>query len=137
MNDCVFCKIAHREIGGLVIYEDEFTISFMDIAGDVDGHILVIPKEHCKNILDCNQEALSQVMRTVKTVSNHLVEVCEYDGVDLLSANGEAAGQTLPHFHIHIIPRRQNDGLGGSGEWPQFPGAKLELSSLHKKLAMK
>lgn len=92
MNDCVFCKIAHREIGGLIIYEDEFTISFMDIAGDVDGHILVIPKEHCKNILDCNQETLSQVMRTVKTVSNHLVEVYGYDGVDLLSANGEAAG---------------------------------------------
>lgn len=57
-----------------------------------------------------------------------------YDGVDLMNANDESAGQTIPHLHIHLIPRRHNDGLGGKGEWPQFPGAKYEIEDIHKKL---
>ena len=118
------------------VYEDEFTLAFMDIAKDVDGHILVIPKEHCENILDCTYDVLSKTMDTVKKVSNHLTDECGYDGVDILNANGSAAGQTVPHFHMHIIPRKKNDGLGGSGEWPIFLGAKYDVESMHKKVMM-
>lgn len=118
------------------VFEDEYTMAFMDIAKDVDGHILVIPKKHYKNILDCDYDTLNHIMNTVKKVSNHLVENCGYDGVDLLNANDESAGQTVPHFHIHIIPRKKNDGLGESGEWPKFLGAKHEIEDMHKKLVM-
>lgn len=137
MEDCVFCKIVSGELSSMKVYEDEWTMAFMDLAKDVDGHILVIPKKHYKCILDCGYDTLNHIMITVKKLSNHLVDNCGYDGVDLMSANDESAGQTIPHFHIHIIPRRHNDGLGGSGEWPQFPGAECEIEDMHKKLIMK
>ena len=111
MEECIFCKIASGEIQGLRIYENNETLAFMDIAKDVDGHILVIPKKHCKNILDCDSETLSAVMNTVKRVSNHLTENCGYDGINLLNASDESAGQSVNHFHIHIIPRKSNDGI--------------------------
>lgn len=136
MDKCIFCEIVKGNAPSMKVYEDEFTLAFMDIAKDVDGHILVIPKEHCENILDCTYEALSKTMDTVKKVSNHLTNECGYDGVDILNANGSAAGQTVPHFHMHIIPRKHNDGLGGAGEWPKFPGAKHEIETIHKKVMM-
>ena len=137
MSDCVFCKIASGDIPGLRIYEDEHTLAFMDIAMDVDGHMLVIPKMHHVSILDCDPDTLSHVIHTVKKISNHLVDNCGYEGVDLMCAIGEAAGQSMPHLHIHIIPRRKNDGLGGRGEWPTFPGAKQDIRQLHELLKMK
>ena len=136
MEECVFCKIISGELPSMKVFEDEYTMAFMDIAKDVDGHILVIPKKHCKNILDCDYDTLNHVMNTVKKVSYHLVDNCGYDGVDLLNANDESAGQTVPHFHIHIIPRKKHDGLGEAGEWPKFLGAKHEIEDMHKKLVM-
>lgn len=134
MDDCIFCKIARGEIPGLRVYEDEQTLAFMDTAMDVDGHILVIPKAHITNILDCDENILNKVILTVKKVSNHLVDNCGYHGVDLMSANGEAAGQSLPHFHIHIIPRREQDGLGRKGEWPRFPGSTKDIMEVYRKV---
>ncbi len=133
MDDCIFCKIASGEIQGLRVYENEETLAFMDIAKDVDGHILVIPKAHCKNILDCDPETLSAVMQTVKIVADHLVENCGYEGVNLLNASDESAGQSVPHFHIHIIPRKRDDGID---TWPKFEGAKEDIHSLFEKLKM-
>lgn len=132
MEDCVFCRIAAGEFG-LKVYEDELTIAFMDIAKDVDGHILVIPKKHCKNILDCDADTLDAVMRTVQRVSVHLTADCGYDGVNLLNASDESAGQSVPHFHIHIIPRKKQDGIDG---WPHFEGAKEDLMSVYEKVKM-
>ncbi len=133
MSKCIFCRIASGVIQGLRVCEDAETLAFMDIAKDVDGHILVIPKKHCKNILDCDPDTLNSVMRTVKTVSLHLTEKCGYDGVDLLNASGESAGQSVPHFHIHIIPRKRNDQIDA---WPHFDGAKQELRSVFDKIRM-
>lgn len=137
MSDCVFCQIARGDIPGMRVFEDEHTLAFMDIAGDVDGHMLVIPKAHYVNILDCPHDILARVTHTVKRVCNHLTDHCGYDGVDLMCANGESAGQTMPHFHVHIIPRQTGDGLGGSGEWPSFAGAQHEIPDMHQKLIMR
>ena len=115
------------------IYEDELTLAFMDVAKDVDGHILVIPKKHCRSILDCDQDTLSAVMRTVKTVSAHLTAHCGYEGVNLLNASGESAGQSVPHFHIHIIPRKHDDHIDA---WPRFEGAKQEIRSVFDHVKM-
>ena len=133
MSDCIFCKIASGEIQGMRVYEDAETLAFMDLAKDVDGHVLVIPKKHCKNILDCDAETLSAVMNTVKKVSLHLTEKCGYDGVNLLNASDESAGQSMPHFHIHIIPRRKNDGIDA---WPTFTGAKEEIADVFERIRM-
>ncbi len=133
MSDCIFCKIASGEIQGMRVYEDAETLAFMDLAKDVDGHVLVIPKKHCKNILDCDAETLSAVMNTVQKVSLHLTEKCGYDGVNLLNASDESAGQSMPHFHIHIIPRRKNDGIDA---WPAFTGAKEEIADVFERIRM-
>ena len=133
MDDCIFCKIGSGEIRGLRVYEDGETLAIMDIAKDVDGHILVSPKKHCKNILDCDPETLSAVAHTVKTVSDHLIGDCGYKGVNLLNASDESTGQSVPHFHIHIIPRKENDQIDA---WPHFGGAKQDIRCVFDRLKM-
>ncbi len=131
MENCVFCKIISGEFSSKKIYEDEFTLAFLDIAKDVDGHILVVPKKHVKNVLDADEETLNHVMKTVKKVSNYLTQNCGYEGVNLLNASEECAGQTVPHLHIHIVPRKSRDELDC---WPKFPGAKVDLDTMLDKL---
>ena len=132
--DCVFCKIVNSDIPSMKVYEDEHTLVFMDIAKDVDGHMVAIPKKHVKCILDCDAETLGCLMTTVKKIANHCVENCGYDGVNLLNASDESAGQSVPHFHIHIIPRKHGDGIDA---WPKFDGAKCEIEELFLKLSIR
>lgn len=132
MKDCIFCNII-RENQMMKVYEDDWTVAFMDIAKDVDGHMVAVPKRHVKNILDCDSETLGRLMDCVKMVSNHLVAHCGYDGVNLLNASDESAGQSVPHFHIHIIPRKNNDEIDA---WPTFAGAKQDTECIWKKIRM-
>lgn len=132
--NCVFCKIVNGELPSLKVYEDENTMVFMDIAKDVDGHMVAIPKKHVKSILDCDEATLQQLMFAVKKVSCNCVDQCGYDGVNLLNASDESAGQSVPHFHIHIIPRKKDDGLD---TWPKFDGAKREIEEIHSNIKMK
>ncbi len=136
MCDCIFCKIINGELPSYKVYEDEKTYSFMDIAKDVDGHLLVVPKKHVRNVLECDEETLADVMKTVKKIANHLVDDCGYDGVDIMNANEEAAGQTVFHLHMHLIPRKKDDGLGEPGQWPRMIGAKHEISEIFEKIKM-
>lgn len=128
--DCIFCKIVNGDILSLKVYEDEYTVVFMDIAKDVDGHMVAIPKKHVKCILDSDLETLNHLMETVKKVANHCVNHCGYEGVNLLNASDESAGQSVPHLHIHIIPRKSNDGIDA---WPVFNGANCEVEELYQK----
>ena len=129
--DCIFCKIVNGDIPSFKVYEDEHTLVFMDIAKDVDGHMVAIPKKHIKNILDCDLDTLNHLMATVKKVSNYCVDECGYDGVNLLNASDESAGQSVPHFHIHIIPRKKKDGVDA---WPVFEGASHEIEEIYEKI---
>lgn len=132
--DCVFCKIIRGDIPSFKVYEDEYTLVFMDIAKDVDGHMVAIPKKHVKCILDCDVETLAHLMASVKKVANHCIDDCGYNGVNLLNASDESAGQSVPHFHIHIIPRKSGDGVDA---WPRFDGANLEIEELFQKLRIR
>ena len=132
--ECKFCRIINGDLPSFKIYEDEHTLVFMDIAKDVDGHILAIPKKHINCIFDCDEENIIRLMMTVKKVANHLVENCGYDGVNLLNASDESAGQSVPHFHIHIIPRKNNDGIDA---WPKFNGAKHDLEEMFHQLKIR
>ena len=102
MAECIFCRIINGEIPSRIVFEDEWSLAFMDVANDVDGHILAVPKTHTKNILDCDDETLAHLMKTVKRISGHLTANCGYNGVNLLNASDESAGQSVPHFHIHM-----------------------------------
>ena len=131
MDNCIFCKIIRGEIPSRKVYEDKHTLSFMDVAMDVDGHILAVPKVHVKNILDCDPDTLAYLMNTVKNISNQLVDKCGYDGVNLLNASDESAGQSVPHFHIHIIPRKKDDRIDA---WPAFNGAMRDAEQVYQEI---
>ena len=133
MSNCIFCRIVRGEVPSYKVYEDEYTLVFMDIAKDVDGHILAVPKAHVANILDCDTDTLSHLMESVKKVSMHLTQSCGYDGVNLLNASGTAAGQSVGHFHIHIIPRKDGDYIDA---WPHFDGAEHEIEEIYERIKM-
>lgn len=132
--DCIFCRIVNGDIPSLKVYEDEHTMVFMDIAEDVDGHMVAIPKKHIKNILDCDVDTLSNLMFTVKKVADYCVDECGYEGVNLLNASDESAGQSVPHFHIHIIPRSSNDNVNA---WPKFDGTNHKIEEIYEKIRIK
>lgn len=131
--ECVFCKIVAGQLPCMKVYEDDKVLVFMDIAQDVDGHMVAIPKKHIGNIFDCDVDTLNALMGAVKKVSNHCVDNCGYTGVNMLNANDASAGQSVPHFHIHVIPRKENDGIDA---WPHFDGAKTEITEIWKKIKL-
>jgi len=131
---CIFCEIADGSVPKHTIFEDEHTVAFLDIANDVDGHTVVIPKKHVAGILDCDSVTLMRVMDTVKLLSAHYVENCGCEGVNILNASGAAAQQSVPHFHIHIIPRKKDDGVDA---WPRFGGARESMEAMQSRLALR
>lgn len=133
MKECVFCRLVRGELPIKRVYEDAGTLVFMDIAGDVDGHLVVIPKAHTADFSDTEEKTLAEVMRTVKKVSHHLVHVAGYEGVNLLHASGSAAGQSVPHFHLHLIPRVKADGIDA---WPKFPGCREDREKVFERIRM-
>ncbi len=111
MENCIFCKIIKGEIGAHKIYEDDFTLSFLDISPISIGHALVIPKAHHANIHETPEEVMAQMMRTVKKVSHAVKTGLNADGINIQMNNGSAAGQVVFHSHIHVIPRHESDGF--------------------------
>lgn len=106
---CIFCKIINQEIPNFKIYEDEFTYAFLDINGASIGHTLVVPKKHVTNIFDCDKDTLIHLSNTIKTVSTILKTKLNISDLNIVNNSGELAGQTVMHFHIHLIPRYEND----------------------------
>lgn len=104
-DDCVFCKIVSGEIPSRKIYEDEDVIVIMDLSPTSKGHSLIIPKEHCTNIYDIEEETAAKVMKVAKKLALKMTTALGCDGFNLLQNNGETAGQTMFHFHMHLIPR--------------------------------
>lgn len=116
MKDCIFCKIAKGEIPCTKIYEDEKVLAFLDIAPVNKGHTLVIPKEHHETLIDVPDELLAEIMKTTKKVANAVMKATEVNGFNIMQNNYKIAGQLVPHYHLHIIPRLEDDGLK---LWPQ------------------
>jgi histidine triad (HIT) family protein len=100
----IFAKILRGEIPCIKLYEDEHTLSFMDIMPQTEGHALVIPKQAATTLFELSDEAAAACMRTVRKIGNAQKKGLGAQGVVLMQLNGEAAGQTVPHFHIHVIP---------------------------------
>lgn len=134
MENCIFCKIINKEIPCYKIYEDENTLAFLDISKDAYGHTLVIPKTHSRNILDAKEEDMLAVIKTVQKVSNHYINFCGFDGVNILNNNEESADQSIFHLHIHIIPRKNNDELK---IFPSLSKKDIDLETVKNKLEIK
>jgi histidine triad (HIT) family protein len=110
MDNCIFCKIASGEIPSNTIYEDDSFRVILDNGPATKGHALVLPKEHYANLFEIPEDVLSGAVVVAKKVAGTMKEKLACDGLNLVQNNGEAAGQTVMHFHLHIIPRYQNDG---------------------------
>lgn len=104
-EDCIFCKILRGEIPSNTIYEDELFRVILDVSPATKGHALIIPKEHYANVFELPDEVASKVFVLAKKLAAHLTEQLGCQGMNLLQNNGEAAGQTVHHFHLHLIPR--------------------------------
>jgi histidine triad (HIT) family protein len=109
-DDCIFCKLANGVFPTNSIYEDECVKVILDAGPATKGHALVIPKEHYQDIFDIEDTTLANAMKVAKKVATRMQDVLNCDGVNIVQNNKEAAGQTVPHFHIHVIPRYKNDG---------------------------
>ncbi len=104
-DDCIFCKIIAGEIPSNTIYEDEDFKVIMDIAPATKGHALVLPKSHFDNIYDIDPEVLGKAVKVAQKVIKHATNILGCEGYNLLQNNGKIAGQTVFHFHMHLIPR--------------------------------
>ena len=109
--DCLFCRIVAGELASNRVHEDERTVAFMDIAPATRGHLLVVPRNHARDIGDIDFEDLAACARTAQLLARRLRERLGADGINLLNSSGEAAWQTVAHFHLHVIPRYEGDPL--------------------------
>jgi histidine triad (HIT) family protein len=109
--DCIFCKIIAGELPSQTIDEDERTIAFMDISPATRGHLLVVPRNHARDLLEISPEDLAATMATVHRVAKRVSERLNPAGINLLNSCGAAAWQTVFHFHVHVIPRYEGDPL--------------------------
>ena len=112
MDNCIFCKIAKHEIPGKIVYEDDLCLAFLDLSQTTDGHTLVIPKQHFDYFLDVDAKILAHMIQVAQQVAKNLEEKLDAKGFNIITNMNEVAGQSVKHFHIHIIPRYdENDGF--------------------------
>ena len=109
-EDCIFCKIANGEIPSKTLYEDGDFRVILDLGPATKGHALILPKEHAADLFELSEETASKVLVVARRVAARMAEKLHCDGMNLVQNNGKTAGQTVPHFHLHMIPRYQDDG---------------------------
>ncbi len=130
--DCVFCKIRDGQIPSMKIDEDERTLTFMDINPLNSGHCLVVIKAHAATLFDADVQDVEAAMAAAKRVAIGIQEALKPDGLNMLQANGAAAFQSVPHFHLHLIPRWANDGKGF--DWKLVPGHREAIMKTGERI---
>ena len=111
-KDCIFCKIAGGNIPSSTVYEDEQFRVILDLSPATKGHALILPKQHYANIFEIDEHVLKDLIVLAKKVATAMKETLNCDGVNIVQNNGEIAGQTVFHFHMHLIPRYEGDQVG-------------------------
>ena len=119
--DCIFCRIAAGKIPCRKVHEDDDTLTFMDIQPASPGHALVIPKAHAANLMEIADADLSAATRAVQRVARAVRKALAPDGIRIVQTNGKAAGQTVFHYHVHIIPMQEGQKVGTHGRVPADP----------------
>ena len=131
-EDCIFCKIIAGELPGQIIDQDERTVSFMDINPATRGHALVVPRKHARDLLEIEPDELDAVMRAAQRLSQRVHERLQADGVNLINSCGAPAWQTVFHFHVHVIPRYEDDPL--RLPWTPSEGDSEEIAAVAEQL---
>lgn len=126
MSDCLFCKIINGEIPSTKVYEDEHVYAFMDIMPVAKGHTLIIPKQHCKDLFEMPEDVASNLYKAAPKVANAIKAAFNPIGLNTINNNGAAAGQTVFHFHLHLIPRYNGD----EGLNVQWNAQKADISEV-------
>ncbi|UOQ87441.1 HIT family protein [Gracilibacillus salinarum] len=133
-DDCIFCKIIAGDIPSAKVYEDEDVYAFLDIGQVTKGHTLVIAKEHTKNIYETDEAVASALFARVPKIANAIKETFEPAGINILNNNGEAAGQSVFHLHLHLIPRYdETDGFQPT--WNTHEG-QYDLADVASKISV-
>jgi len=132
MTDCIFCRIVAKQIPASVVYEDDQTIAFMDLGQVNPGHVLVATKAHVENVFGLEEAQAGAVFRTVARIARASRDAFGSPGMNLFQANGKAGGQTVFHFHIHVLPRLENDGM--SLAWPVKNPPRETLQAYGEKI---
>jgi len=130
--DCLFCGIVAGSIPSETIDSDERTVAFMDINPATPGHALVVPREHSADLLEIGPEDLTATILAAQRLSKRMKDVLEADGINLINSCGAAAWQTVFHFHIHVVPRYEDDPL--KLPWIPEPGDSEEIASVAQRL---
>ncbi len=110
MDNCIFCKIAKGEIPSKTLYEDENFRVILDLGPATKGHALILPKAHYQNLFELPEDIAASAMVLAKKMGSRMMEKLHADGFNLVQNNNEVAGQTVMHFHLHLIPRYEGDG---------------------------
>jgi histidine triad (HIT) family protein len=132
MTECVFCKIAAGEIPCHKVYEDDHHIVFMDMGQVNPGHVIVSLKPHFETILDLDEDQTAAIFKLVNRVAKAVQQEFNPDGLTLLQANRKAGFQTIPHFHVHLLPRHREDGVALT--WPVKNPPAEELAKLAARI---
>ena len=132
MENCVFCKIRDGQIPAMRIYEDERTLCIMDINPLNPGHCLVLTRTHAATLYEADPADLQAAIATAQRVAIALREALQPEGLNVLQANGAAAFQSVPHFHLHLIPRWMRDGKGF--DWKLVPGDRARIQATADKI---
>jgi histidine triad (HIT) family protein len=128
-DNCIFCKIATGEIPSYTVYEDDDFKAFMDISPASKGHTILIPKQHADNIFDLDETVASRLLPVASRIAKALKAELQCEGLNLLQNNGEIAGQTVFHFHMHLIPRYEGDKVVVKWVQDKYEGEPLEQLS--------
>jgi len=133
--DCVFCKIVAGQIPCFKLYEDGETLAFMDINPVNDGHCLVITKDHFPTVFELPEAAMAAAGRVAAKLAKAVNAAVAPDGLNLLQANGPGAAQSVPHFHLHILPRRLGDDLAMN--WGLRAGDRQRIAEIAERIRAK
>ena len=139
LADCIFCRILTGKEEGTFLYRNDKVSAFLDIHPLFEGHTLVIPNEHFANISDVSEESLSEVMRVAKVISSLMLKNLNAEGINIIHSTGRPAGQTIHHFHVHILPRKSGDDFEFQRWWfaRSHKASRSELNDLASKLLQK
>lgn len=129
---CIFCKIVAGDLPAAKVYEDDLTVAFMDIGQVNPGHVLVACKRHAETVLELTPEEAAAAMQTAQRIARAAHQAFAPDGITLFQANGAAGGQTVRHFHIHVLPRHDGDGVELA--WPRKEPAVSLLQGYAEQL---
>jgi histidine triad (HIT) family protein len=125
--DCIFCKIVAGELPGTIVAEDDRTVAFMDISPATRGHALVVPRRHVADVGAVDDDDLAACFAAARRLAQRAKDALQADGVNLMNSWGQAAWQTVFHFHVHVIPRYADDPL--KLPWKPAPGDDAEIAA--------